>query len=441
MPHLTRQHRTARATVPLVAGLVLATAMVACRAGTALATDLAAARSSIQADDAKRHVAVLADDAFEGRRAGSRGGQAAGTYIVEQFRRIGIDPAGDEGGYYQRFGSMRNVLGMLRGSDPEASREVVVLGAHYDHVGYGSPADSYGPTGFIHNGADDNASGIAGLLEVAEACMKLPTRPRRTLVFACWDGEEIDLLGSRHFVRQRPPPLTHHTVVFSINLDMIGRLRDERLEVYGTRSVAGLRRRVVQANVPVGLQLDFSWEVSEDSDHYPFLAAGIPTVMFHTGLHDEYHRPSDDTHLVNFTGIEPVARLTLEMLLSVADAAERPQFREASRGETEATRRSLEAAALPAPPRRWGLGTREDVGDPSAPLVVRVSPQTPAERSGIKLGDRIVAIDDEPLDNQADMVAKLVTSQEGVAPTAVRLTVERHGQLITLTMREDKADD
>jgi hypothetical protein len=271
--------------------------------------------------------------------------------------------------------------------------------------------------------------------------MKLPSRPRRTLVFACWDGEEIDLLGSRHFLRERPPPLAHQTVVFSINLDMIGRLRDERLEVYGTRSVAGLRRSVARANVPVGLKLAFSWEVSEDSDHHPFLAAGIPTVMFHTGLHDEYHRPSDDAHLVNFTGIEPVARLTLEMLLEVADQPLRLPFREASRSETEASRQRLEAPAAPAPPRRWGLGTREDAGDPTAPLVVRVSPNTPAARAGIELGDRIIAVDGEPLENQAAMVARLIPDDGNTKPGEISLTVERDGRVITLTMREHSTNE
>lgn len=416
-------------------GLLLA-AWLAGVAGAAVpAAELAAtaARASVRAVDAKRHVAALADDALEGRAAGSRGGRAAGAYLVEEFERIGIDPAGDEGGYYQRFGTMRNVLGLLRGSDPDASREIVVLGAHYDHVGYGTPQNSYGPTGAIHNGADDNASGVAGLLEVAEACTLLPKRPRRTIVFALWDGEEVNLLGSRHFVRERPLPLAHHRLAFSINLDMIGRLR-ERLEVYGSRSAVGLRRDVVLANLPTGLPLAFSWEVSEDSDHFPFIDAGIPTLMFHTGLHGEYHRPSDDTHLVNFAGIEPVASLTLDTLVAIADRAELPAFREDCRAETETARKRLEAEAAPAPPRRWGLGTRSDPADPSAPIVVRVSPDTPASRGGVKLGDRIVAIDQQPLADQDDMVARLAAA----AAHRVDVTIDRDGKLLERTLSTEK---
>jgi len=239
----------------------------------------------------------------------------------------------------------------------------------------------------------------------------------------------VNLLGSRHFVKQRPLPLAHHRLAFSLNLDMIGRLRAQRLEVYGSRSAVGLRRAVAAANLPTNLELAFSWEYSEDSDHFPFLDAGVPTLMFHTGLHDEYHRPSDDTHLVNFAGIEPIASLALETLLAVADAEEPPVFREACREEREVDRRRLEAEAQPAPPKRWGLGTREDQGDPTAPIVVRVTPETPAARGGVLIGDRLLAINDQPLVNQADMVRKL-----GDAPDEVTVTIDRQGRLLSLQL-------
>ncbi len=251
-------------------------------------------------------------------------------------------------------------------------------------------------------------------------------------MFALWDGEEVNLLGSRHFVRERPLPLAHHRVAFSINLDMIGRLRGERVEVYGSRSAVGLRQRIVSANLPSGLKLAFSWECSEDSDHYPFLAAGIPTVMFHTGLHAEYHRPSDDVHLVNYAGIEPVAGLAFEMLLGIADAADSPAFRENCRSEDEVGRRRLEAEAAPAPPKRWGLATRPDPADPAAPVVVRVSPGTPAARSGLQLRDRIVAIDQQPLVDQEEMVLRL-----GQAADSIDISVEREGRLFELRLEID----
>jgi len=422
-------------------------ALVASPVG-ARAAELLTARATIRADDAKRHVSALADDAFEGREGGSRGGRAAGSYIVDQLSRLGLEPAGDGGGFYQSFGGMRNILALVRGGDPTVADELVVVGAHYDHVGYGNAANSYGPFGFVHNGADDNASGVAGLLEIAEAMQHLPAKPRRPILIAFWDGEEKGLLGSYHFVRVKPASVAGMKIVFSVNLDMIGRLRGERLEVYGARTAAGLRSAVVAANNRPGgqpLELAFDWAIEDDSDHYPFIAAGIPTVMFHTGLHDQYHRPSDDVHLVNFPGIEPVARLALEFVTAVADdpGPARP-FRDRARQESDATRRALEAVATggpmhTAPPTqsgapvgqrpRWGIGTREDSCEPTAPVVVRVAAASPAATAGLVPGDRIIAVDGRPVAHQADMVEGLAR-----APDRVAIDVDRKGRVKRLEL-------
>jgi acetylornithine deacetylase/succinyl-diaminopimelate desuccinylase-like protein len=172
--------------------LALATPMLA-------ASELQAVReacNTITSSELQRHVDVLADDSFEGREAGSRGGQAAGGYLVQYFEQNGLAGAGVDGSYFQPFGNgCRNILGMIRGSDPELQDEVIIIGAHYDHVGYGTRRNSFGPLGYIHNGADDNASGTAALLEVMQAFSKLPEPPRRTVVFAAWDGEELDQLS------------------------------------------------------------------------------------------------------------------------------------------------------------------------------------------------------------------------------------------------------
>jgi hypothetical protein len=413
---------------------------------------MAAARSSIRAEDARRHVSALADDALEGREGGSRGGRAAGSYIISHLEKLGLEPAGDNGSYYQQFGGMRNILALARGSDPTVANELIVVGAHYDHVGYGNAGNSYGPFGFVHNGADDNASGVAGLIEVAEAMQHLPGRPRRPILFAFWDGEEKGLLGSYHFVRVRPAMLAQLSVVFSVNLDMIGRLRGERLEVFGARTSAGLRAAVVQSNNRPGaqpLELAFDWAIEEDSDHYPFIAAKIPTVMFHTGLHDQYHRPSDDVQLVNFDGIEPVARLTLDFVTALAnDPGPARSFRGQARSESDATKRTLEAtSASPAPTQatapsidsqgtssgnqrpRWGLGTRADPGEPANPVIVRVTAGSPAAQAGVMLGDRMIAIDGTAVTDQADMVTRLAAAGNRVA-----LDIERKGRIVRIDM-------
>ena len=414
------------------AGMFLAILLVGECAATRAAERMSAAHSSIQADEASRHVHALADDAFEGREGGSRGGRAAGAYIVAALERLAVEPAGDNGTFFQNFGGMRNILALVPGADPAVAKELVVIGAHYDHVGYGNASNSNGPTGYIHNGADDNASGVAGLLEIAEAIGHLPGRPRRSILIAFWDGEEKGLLGSYHFLRVRPAAIASSTIVFSVNLDMIGRLRGERVEVYGARTAEGLRGTCLEANAAANLELVFDWEITDDSDHYPFIAAKIPTVMFHTGLHDQYHRPSDDTHLVNYAGIEPVTRLALDFLTSIADDP-RPQrpFRAQCRGESAATKRALEAPAaemVTAGTRpRGGLGTRADPGEPQAPVVVRVSAGSPMARAGMALGDRVMAIDGNPLVDQQDMLAKLAAAGE-----RVDVDIDRKGRRMRL---------
>jgi len=432
----------------VLAAIVVGVAAGATRPAVFAAELMAAARSSIQAEEAKRHVCALADDALEGREGGSRGGRAAGSYIISHLEKLGLEPAGDNGSYYQQFGGMRNILALARGSDPAVANELIVVGAHYDHVGYGNSGNSYGPFGFVHNGADDNASGVAGLIEVAEAMQHLPGRPRRPILFAFWDGEEKGLLGSYHFVRVRPALLATMSVVFSVNLDMIGRLRGERLEVFGARTSEGLRAAVVQSNNRPGaqpLELAFDWAIDEDSDHYPFIVAKIPTVMFHTGLHDQYHRPSDDVQLINFAGIEPVARLTLDFVMALADDPGPPRaFRQQARSESDATKRALETpAASPAITQagdrqgkpaenqrpRWGIGTRADPGERMNPLIVRITAGSPAAQAGMMLGDRVMAIDGTAVTDQADMVTRLASAGNHVA-----IDVDRKGRVVRIDM-------
>jgi hypothetical protein len=430
-PRLRPRCRPPSAAIGLVAALAVA------MQPAAAAERMSAAHATIRAADAGRHVGVLADDSFEGREGGSRGGRAAAAYIVEQLTKLGLEPAGDAGSYYQPFGGMRNILAIHRGSDQALARELVVVGAHYDHVGYGTADNSFGPFGYVHNGADDNASGVAGLLEIAEAMPQVPERPRRSILFAFWDGEEKGLLGSSHFLRVRPAGLTDLATVFSVNLDMIGRLRGQRLEVYGTRTALGLRETVLQANNRpgngAGLELAFVWDIEDDSDHYPFIVAKIPTVMFHTGLHDHYHRPSDDVHLVNLDGIEPVARLALGCLLAVAnDPGPLPTFRRESREESNATRNLIESPVADtsgSPRGRWGIGTRNDPGEPSSPVVVRVWRDSPASAAGVATGDRVLTIDEVRVIDQNDMLSRL----RAAGPRAV-IDVERRGRIVRLEL-------
>ncbi|MEW4528575.1 M20/M25/M40 family metallo-hydrolase [Maioricimonas sp. JC845] len=353
--------------------------------------DVASAIESIQADDLADHVNFLASDTLEGRESGSAGGRAASAYIADHFRRLGLKPAGDDGSYFQEFGNgFRNVLAMLPGRDAEvAAKECIVISAHYDHVGRGNRTNSYGPFGQIHNGADDNASGTAALLELAEALATLEQPPRHTILLALWDAEEKGLLGSTHWVTHPTPAGLRPA--FLVNVDMIGRLREDRLTVYGVRTGTGLRYATSTANMQTDMELLFDWQQRRDSDHLPFFERDVPYLMFHTGLHDDYHRPSDDPDRINAEGLQSVARLMLTVALDVAERPETPEFRPESRRENEGLRQQSEQIVRPQPRLGIRWNWQRTAGDPV--IVTAVDPGSPADRGGLEVGDRIISID------------------------------------------------
>ena len=390
--------------------------------GLALAVEraeLIAAVNSITKEEAKSVVDMLADDSFEGREAGSRGGRAAGNFLMKEMERHGLSPAGDGGTYFQGFNSAsRNILGLIEGSDPQLKNEVILIGAHYDHVGYGRQTNSFGPFGYVHNGADDNASGVAGVLEIMGAVKQLSEPPRRSILLVFWDAEEQGLLGSYHWLSA--PTLRGKSLVAAINLDMIGRLRNTRLEVYGTRTTTGLRRVISEANREAGLDIDFNWKMKADSDHWPFFTRSIPSIMFHTGLHENYHRPSDDAHTISPDGIASVTRVVLLTAIDLANRDAVGKFREASRQEHAGTQSWLEQPVAGQSPR-FGIPF-EVRGDPPQFVLVGVSPGSPAERAGMRRGDRLVAFQGRPIDSEQRFRLELLA-----APGETRFTVERAG--------------
>ena len=379
----------------VTSGLLLTITPTAQAAERAL---LRAAMNTITASDLQTHVDYLSDDAFEGREAGSRGGRAAGGYLVQQLEKRKLRGMGASGSYYQLFGKgYGNILAKLEGSDPVLKSEVVIVGGHYDHVGYGNRTNSFGPFGYVHNGADDNASGVAGLLEVIDAFLKSGIEPRRSILFAFWDGEEKGLIGSKHWVANPTVPLDRVGAVF--NLDMIGRLKGNKLEVYGTRTARGLRRLVSENNGESPLELDFSWEMKSNSDHHTFFTKSIPVLMFHTGLHDDYHRPSDDAHLVNSEGMQSAARLLFRVVLSLTEEDQLASFRPECRSESPTGRRTIESALSPLPPR-LGVRWKPQTGSQGVTLS-EVRPGTPAERAGWREGDRIIQFNGKKISDSA----------------------------------------
>ena len=416
--------------LPIEAILTLTAAWAlpfACGSLRAEENSLRAALESISAGELQDHIHFLADDTLEGREAGSRGGRAAAGYLATLFEKAGLRPLGEKTSYYQPFGNeMRNVLGVLEGSDPELKQQYVLIGAHYDHVGYGNRRTSLGPYGFVHNGADDNASGTSALLELIDAFNRLPQPPKRSILFACWDGEEQGLLGSKHWVANPSIPLQQ--IVFAFNIDMIGRLRDQKVEVFGTRSSQGLRQLLSRHNAEFGLELDFSWEMQANSDHHTFYAKSIPVLMLFTGLHDDYHRPGDDSDKVNAPGAEAVTRLLFSTAHEIAQRSDAISFRAGSRNESPATRQQFEKSVPPSGPR-LGMSWEQN----GERLAVRsVQRGSAAERIGLRTGDQLIAINGQPIANDDQLRIDILAARNPLA-----ITVARDGQPDPVELRGD----
>jgi len=385
------------------------------------------ARLSITAKQLQTHIEILADDTFEGREAGSRGGQAAAVYLVKQFQQIGLAGGAEEGKFYQTFAkNSRNILALLPGSDPKLKDEVIVVGAHYDHVGYGKRNNSYGPLGYIHNGADDNASGVAGLLELAEALKQLPSAPKRTILIALWDGEEQGMHGSKHWVKEPTVPLKQ--VKFMINVDMIGRLRENQLEIIGTRTSRGLRKWLSEQNSAAQLNFKFLWALKADSDHHTFFKQQIPVLMLHTGLHDNYHRPSDDADKINSAGLEQISRYLFTLTMDLSNRDQVTAFREQSAQESKKDRKRFEAA-LDTPRPRLGVSWTDHDSESGAIIVSRVRYKSPADTAGLKVQDRLLRFNGQAITDDGHFI-KLVSEVSRQAA----ITITREGEEEPLTL-------
>lgn len=374
---------------------------------------------SIQAKDAKQHVTTLASDTFEGRNAGTRGGKAASIYLAQHFRKLNLLGGASPTTYFQEFGNeCRNILGLMPGSDPKLKDEFILIGGHYDHVGYGNAETSNGPVGFIHNGADDNASGVSAVLEIAEAWHLSGERPKRTLIFALWDSEEHGLLGSRHWVANPTCPLPALRCV--VNMDMVGRMTETPLEITGVRTLPGLRKMLSHHNQKSNLKFNFLWGVKEDSDHWPFYERRIPFVMPFSGFHDDYHRPSDDVDKINYAGIERIARWMFGVTHELANAPELPRFRPEAHQETSEVQQQREAPTPNTEPRLSARLAPPDAGP--GRMLADVFPQSAAAFVGLQPGDRIVRFGDDEIQPQTNLAGLILKT-----PSPVRVRYVRPG--------------
>jgi hypothetical protein len=412
------------------AGLLLCLLWTVSAAAAEKDSSYNAALESIRAEGLGEKVGTLADPAMEGREAGTRGGKAAGDYLADQYAKLHLRGAGDDQGFFQAFvPNFRNVLAMLQGSDPELRDQVILVSAHYDHIGYGNFA-SLGPSGYIHPGADDNASGTSAVLALAKAFTILSEPPKRSVLFVNWDAEEKGLLGSKHWVAHPTIPLNQ--VVAGLNLDMIGRLRDKHLLIVGSRSGYGWRRLLCSHN-DAGIEMEFSWLLKASADHYPLFEHEIPVLLFHTGLHNEYHRPGDVPKLINREGMTEITRMVFGVVYELANGPTTPAFRAAAQNETPETEKAILDQIDAKPADRLGVGWAEDAAVSGGVLVSEVKADSPAERAGVKAGDCIVRFAGRDIRSDDDFYGA-VSAAASPASLVVKRSDEKKPLKLTVTL-------
>ncbi len=317
----------------------------------------------------------------------------------------------------------RNVVGLLRGRD---STRTLVLGAHYDHLGYGGPSSLAPNVHAPHVGADDNASGVSAILLAAEHLGQRARhgwKPAHNVVFVAFSGEEIGLMGSSHFTDDPPEPL--ESIEAMVNLDMVGRLREDKLQVMGvgTASEFPALAHAVNTALPVA---HFALKTSEDgygpSDHQSFYKKNIPVLMLFTGAHADYHKPSDTWDKINYTGLGRVAAYA-QALVESLDARPRPSFTHAKSDS------SIGRIAGGGGYGAW-LGTIPNyMQTEGGVLLDGVRDGSPAQKAGLAANDVIIRFDGIRVDNIYDYTFALRTRKPG---QDVRITVKRGGQTVDL---------
>jgi len=318
--------------------------------------------------------------------------------------------------------TVKNVIGVLEGEGPLAD-ETIVIGAHYDHVGRGG-ANSLAPgSNEIHNGADDNASGTAALIELARRFASRDEKPARRLVFIAFTAEEAGLIGSAEYVKNPVFPLEKTIAMF--NMDMVGRLNEDKLTVFGTGTAPEWPALLKRLAPEHRLEVIEKPEGFGPSDHSSFYGKKIPVLHFFTGTHTDYHRPSDDWDKINVEGMKRVTNLIEQVVAETAAMKERPEYI-----AVQATATPLREGSRPY------FGSIPDFGgtDPGYALS-GVSPGSPADKGGLKGGDRLIRLGQQKIDNLDDFDLALRKFSPG---ETVDVVVIRDGKEVTLKVTLEK---
>jgi hypothetical protein len=338
----------------------------------------------------RSHVKILANDSMQGRGTGREGERMAAAYIQSQFKKLKLQPKGDGKTYLQTFsfkggahgegesGAANNIVAYL---DNKATT-TIIIGAHYDHLGIGEQGSSLdaNPQGKIHNGADDNASGVAGVLELARYFSTNKIKEKNNFLFLCFSGEELGLYGSKYFTEN--PVIDLSTVNYMINMDMVGRLdpQTKNLLVHGT-GTSPVWETLLKNLATDELNIKTDSSGVGPSDHTSFYLKNIAVLHFFTGSHSDYHKPTDDWDKLNYEGQASVLKFIARVITSL-DAEPKLAFLP-TKSKPMASRSAFKVTLGIMPSYTSdGEGVRVD----------GVTEGRPGQKAGIKTGDVIVQL-------------------------------------------------
>ena len=396
-----------------------------------LLTLMGCANQPVPENNLKADVEFLASDELQGRQTGSEGEKKAADYIAQRFDDLGLEEKGTNG-YFQDFkftpktdphseasfteseeGSTvigRNVLGYI---DNKAER-TIVIGAHFDHLGYGDLGGSLfrGQEKEIHNGADDNASGVAVMLNLAYRLRD--HNKNNNYLFMAFSGEELGLLGSNFFVKNSTVPIDKINYMF--NMDMVGRLSNEKtLAIYGT-GTSPLFKQTVMSNNETFKIIENESGVGP-SDHTSFYLGDIPVLHFFTGQHSDYHKPTDDADKLNYKGMQLISDYIFT-LISDMDNNGKLAFRKTASDETETPRFKVTLGVIP-----------DYLFDGEGMRIDGVSEDKPAQKAGLQKGDVVVALGDYDVKDMMGYMQALSKFEEGNSTT---VKVKRGDQVFSV---------
>lgn len=376
---------------------------------------LAEPPAAYSAEKLMSHVNFLAAPEREGRGFGSAGLVASRDYIRDQFSAAGLKPGGDEGTYFQAFtatggtdnkeSTLHNVIGVLPGADPRFKGEAALLTAHYDHLGMGWPGARADAVGKLHPGADDNASGVAVLIEMAKQLAAGPPPPR-TIVFVAFSGEEAGLLGSRYYVKHATPvPMSG--IFGDINMDTVGRLGNNPVSVIAAESAREWPFVFSGITAVTGVPTRIIPGASESSDQRAFMEAGVPGVQLFSGAGFDYHRPTDTADKVDGAGMVRVATVATEAIGYLASTDKRLSVN------------AVTGTIGPSPPagtrtRRVSVGAVPDFAFQGPGLRLDgVVPGSPADKAGMQAGDILTHLGGKEVSNLGGFNDVLKTLEPG----------------------------